>query len=159
MSELLAALPGIASLGTGGVLLVLVGYLIKANRDDRAQHQETVAALTAERGKEAGDQQGRIDRLENRIDELQAQVDVERELRRAAQDNAAAAVARAAAAELQYTALRQVMGADRDPATSWLPPAAVVPPPRPDGGSVGRDPADWRRPDTARPAGQGEGPP
>lgn len=115
MSEILTAAPGLAGAGAGGLLLLLVMYLVKANRDDRIQHRETVAALTAEHRQEDADVEAKIARLEKRIDELQRLVDDERDLRRAAQD-------RAARAESEAATLRQATGASYDPATTRLAP-------------------------------------
>lgn len=121
MAEILAAVPGLAGAGVGGLLLLLVMYLLKANRDDRQQHRETVAAFREEHRREVADLETKIDRLEQRIDDLHKAVDVEREQRREAQDAKSRAETRAAAAE---ATLRQVTGGVHGPATSWLPPPA-----------------------------------
>lgn len=124
MAEILSAAPGLAGVGAGGTLLLLVAYLFKSNRDDRSQHREIVDALREQHREESGDLEAKIDRLETRIDELQNVIDSERALRRDAQDQAARAEARASAAEAQYLALRHMMGADDAPATTRLPPPA-----------------------------------
>ena len=116
MVDILNAAPGIVGAGgAGGLLLVLVLYLVKANRDDRTQHRETVAALTKEHRDENADLEQKIDRLEARIDDLQRLVDDERGLRRDAED-------RAARAESQLAVLQRVTGAAHAPATTRLPP-------------------------------------
>lgn len=117
MVDILTAAPGIIGAGgAGGLLLILVIYLIKANRDDRTQHRETVAALTAEHRNENAELEAKIDRLEQRIDDLQKLVDDERRVRRDAED-------RAARAESELAVLRQTLGAAYGPATTRLPPA------------------------------------
>ena len=117
MVEILTAAPGIIGAGgAGGLLLILVIYLVKANRDDRTQHRETVAALTAEHRNENLELEAKIDRLEARIDDLQKLVDDERRVRRDAED-------RAARAESELAVLRQTIGAAYGPATTRLPPA------------------------------------
>lgn len=132
MGEILGAVPGLAGAGAGGLLLLLVMYLVKANRDDRGQHRETVTALRAEHATQVKDLQDRIDRLDKKVDELQRLVDDERELRRAAED-------RAGRAEAQLSAWQQVTGGAADgPATTRLPPAPPV------GMAPGPDPVDDR---------------
>lgn len=127
MAELLSAAPGLAGAGFGGLLLLLVVYLLKWEREGRIQHRETVAALKTEHRDEGKSLESKIDRLEARIDELQKVIDAERSLRRDAQDQAARAEARAAAAESHAAALRQLMGAGHDPASTWLPPSPELP--------------------------------
>lgn len=132
MGEILTAVPGLAGAGAGGLLLLLVMYLLKSNRDDRAQHRETVAALRAEHRQEVEGLDAKLDRLGKRIDELQRLVDDERELRRAAQD-------RAARAESEAATLRHMTGTAHDAATAWLPPPPVG------GMAPGPDPVDDSR--------------
>lgn len=135
MAEILSAAPALVGAGSGGLLLLAFMYLVKANRDDRHQHRETVAALRAEHRQEVEGLDAKLDRLGKRLDELQRLVDDEREMRRAAQD-------RAARAESEAATLRHLTGAAHDAATAWLAP------PPPGGMAAGPDPVDDRdRPD------------
>lgn len=120
MGEIIAAVPGLAGAGVGGLLLLLVMYLLQANRADRTQHRETVTALRTEYREESKDFEAKIDRLETRIADLEKVVDTERSLRRDAQDTASRAESRAATAESQLFALREARGGADDPATTWL---------------------------------------
>lgn len=115
MGEIIAAVPGLAGAGVGGLLLLLVMYLLQANRADRTQHRETVTALRTEYRDESKDFEAKIDRLEARIVDLEKVVDAERALRRTAEDTAYRA-------ESQLFAMRQARGAADDPATTWLAP-------------------------------------
>lgn len=132
MGEILSAAPGFIGAGASGLLIFLVIVLIKANRDDRAQHRETLAAVREDHRKEATDLMAKIDRLEKRLDDLQRVLDDQRELRRAAEDRAGRAAA-------QLAALEQVTGVAHDPATTRLAPPSTA------GMAPGPDPDDERR--------------
>jgi hypothetical protein len=93
------ALPG---LGITGALVIVIGYLLIANHRDRTTYQramrqrdsEHAAELAAARAAHDADLNGlrtRLSSLEKRLAELETELDHERDLRRAAQDDAAAA--------------------------------------------------------------------
>ncbi|MEV4313009.1 hypothetical protein [Actinocrispum sp. NPDC049592] len=92
-------LPG---LGITGALVLVIAYLLASNFRDRLQHEKTLAAregehaseLTAVRTAYEADLAGlrvRLAALEQRLAELETELDSERERRRAAEDAAARA--------------------------------------------------------------------
>ena len=98
------------SLGVAGALVVVVGYLLSANRllmtanrSDRAeylaalaaretQHTTELAALRVAHASELASLRARLAELEQRLAELETDLDAERDRRRAAEDTAAAAL-------------------------------------------------------------------
>lgn len=94
-------LPSLGSLGIAGALVLVIVYLLAANRTDRSQYREALASLTAQYSAD-------ISALRKRVDDLEAEVDLERDERRRAQDNAAEASRRAAVAEAGLQQLRQL---------------------------------------------------
>lgn len=103
----LASLP---SLGVAGALVIVVGYLLSANRllmnANRADRAEYLAALAARETQHAAELgalrvahaaelaalRARLAELEHRLAELEADLDAERDRRRVAEDTAAAAL-------------------------------------------------------------------
>jgi chromosome segregation ATPase len=92
----------VTGFGILGTLVVVIGYLLVANHRDRTTYQramrqrdsEHAAELAAARKAHNDDLNGlrtRLSTLENRLAELETELDHERDLRRAAQDDAAAA--------------------------------------------------------------------
>jgi hypothetical protein len=69
-----------AALGIVGALVIVIGYLLASNRTDRAQHRENVDVQLA-----------RNERLQAHIEDLEKELDVEMNKRRAAEDRAAKA--------------------------------------------------------------------
>ncbi|MDG4791423.1 hypothetical protein O7626_36965 [Micromonospora sp. WMMD1102] len=84
MDELARLLPsgGLGAVGVGGLLVMIVSYLLNANRADRKEYQEAIDR--AER--RADDAARRTDAAEHRAEELQQAVDEARRARRAAED-------------------------------------------------------------------------
>ncbi|MBP2320499.1 outer membrane murein-binding lipoprotein Lpp [Kibdelosporangium banguiense] len=92
----------VTGFGILGTLVVVIGYLLIANHRDRTTYQramrqrdnEHAAELTALRKAHKEDLTSlrtRLSTLEDRLAELETELDHERDLRRAAQDDAAAA--------------------------------------------------------------------
>jgi chromosome segregation ATPase len=92
----------VTGFGILGTLVVVIGYLLVANHRDRNAYQRTIQArdtehaaeLAAARTAHNDDLNGlrtRLSTLERRLAELETELDHERDLRRAAQDDAAAA--------------------------------------------------------------------
>jgi outer membrane murein-binding lipoprotein Lpp len=90
------------SLGITAALVIVIGYLLVANHRDRTTYQtamrqrdsEHAAELVAARTAHDADLNGlrtRLTTLEKRLAELETELDHERDLRRIAQDEAAAA--------------------------------------------------------------------
>ncbi|MBP2370203.1 hypothetical protein [Pseudonocardia parietis] len=125
MADILSLAPVLTGASGAGLLVLFVMYLVKANRDDRLQHRETIAALREEHRREVAGLEGKIDRLEKRIDDLQGLVDTERQARRDAQEEAHRAEVRASIAEQRLAALMQVSGGAHDPATTWFSSPAL----------------------------------
>lgn len=103
-------------IGVASALVFVIVYLLAANRADRAQSRELRTHDRTE-----------IRELQERIDALEAEVDTERDKRRAAQDTAAGWERRAVAAEAREAALSDVIERTRrgdSPATTQLPPSA-----------------------------------
>jgi predicted Zn-dependent peptidase len=84
--------PLLGGTGVFGVLALVIGYLLKYNRDDRIQL-----------GKEIDDAEARADKAETRAERLQVLLDAANEERRKALD-VAAEQARAAAARAEEVA-------------------------------------------------------
>jgi hypothetical protein len=91
----------VTGFGILGTLVVVIGYLLIANHRDRTAYQramrqrdsEHATELAAVRKAHKEDLNGlrtRLSTLENRLTELETELDHERDLRRAAQDDAAA---------------------------------------------------------------------
>ena len=94
-------LPSLGSLGIAGALVVVIIYLLAANRTDRSQYREALASMQASYSKE-------LATLRQRVDDLETEVDLERDERRRAQDNAADASRRAISAEARLAQLERL---------------------------------------------------
>lgn len=92
----------VTGFGILGTLVVVIGYLLVANHRDRVTYQRAIrhrdsehaAELAATRTAHSDDLKSlhtRLTTLEKRLAELETELDHERDLRRAAQDDAAAA--------------------------------------------------------------------
>lgn len=68
---------GLAGVGVGGLLVMVVAYLLNANRVDRREYQEAVDRA-----------EGRADKADARAEGLQAALDEARAARRVAEDRA-----------------------------------------------------------------------
>lgn len=84
-------------LGVAGALVIVVGYLLTANhrlmtanRSDRAEYLKALAARETAHADELTALRNRVAGLEDRISELEEDLDRERERRRQAEDIAAA---------------------------------------------------------------------
>jgi cell division protein FtsB len=119
----LAQLP---NLGVAAALVIVIGYLLAANRSDRAQHRETVTALITQHAADRVSDKAKLAQLSQRVDDLEAEVDLERDERRKAQDLAADAQRRAVAAEAQIALYHRITegGSGDRPATTYLDPPA-----------------------------------
>ncbi|MFY1674827.1 hypothetical protein ACN27G_33640 [Plantactinospora sp. WMMB334] len=84
MDELAGFLPpgGFSAVGVGGLLVMIVAYLLNANRADRKEYQEAIDRAE----KRADDAARRTDAAEQRAEGLQQAVDEARRARRAAED-------------------------------------------------------------------------
>lgn len=78
---------GLGAVGTGGLLVMVVLYLLNANRQDRKEYQEAVDKAE----KRADDAEARRSAADARLDALQQALDEARAARRAAEDRAALA--------------------------------------------------------------------
>lgn len=87
MDDLAAFLPagGLGAFGVGGLLVMVVGYLLNANRADRREYQEAIDRAE----KRADDAERRSYAAEQRAEGLQQALDEARRARRAAEDRLA----------------------------------------------------------------------
>lgn len=100
--ELRIDLTALPELGITGALVIVIAYLLTSNARDRAAHErsqqrreaehsaELIAARAAHEAELAG-LHSRLSQLEQRLTELESELDQERERRRLAEDDAAAA--------------------------------------------------------------------
>lgn len=106
------------SLGVAGALVLVIGYLLASNRTDRAQHREAVAALVVQHAESRAADRAELAKLRQRVDDLEAEVDLERDSRRRAEDLAAESQRRYAARIIEGRA------AGDQPAITYLEPPA-----------------------------------
>ncbi|MGI5213042.1 hypothetical protein [Plantactinospora sp. CA-290183] len=87
MGELANFIPagGVGAFGVGGLLVMVVGYLLNANRADRKEYQEAIDKAE----KRADEAARRTDAAEQRAEGLQQAVDEARSARRATEDRLA----------------------------------------------------------------------
>lgn len=79
----------VASALTGGGLILLlatvIGYLLNSNRQDRAQYRTEVKGFSSQIEKLETKHAAQMEKLEHRIDNLEKEVDTERQARQAAE--------------------------------------------------------------------------
>lgn len=97
------------SLGVAGALVLVISYLLLANRTDRAQQQTTITDLAVRHAADRAADRAELATLRKRVDDLEAEVDLERDERRRAEDRAAEAGRRAAAAEARADTLVKIV--------------------------------------------------
>lgn len=99
MDAVITSLISAAPLGVGGVLLVIIGLLLKREAQDRADYRTQVAALserhaaeltriTTAHDAELAELREEIKGLRQKVDDLNTKLDAERDRRRAAEDSA-----------------------------------------------------------------------
>lgn len=103
--DVLSQLPDLAPLGLGGSLVLVILYLLRANHVDRRDAREAVAAATAAHAAEVKKLNEQIAARDERLDDLDKEVDHERLRRRNAEDAASLHFRRAAVAEAHIEAL------------------------------------------------------
>lgn len=97
------------SLGVAGALVIVIGYLLAANRTDRAQYRASLAEVVAQHAADRASDRAELAALRLRVENLETEVDLERDERRRAQDRAADADRRAAAAEATAATLTRIV--------------------------------------------------
>jgi hypothetical protein len=91
------------SVGMTGVLVIVIGYLLVANHRDRTSYERAMRRRDAEHAAELASARtahdadlvglrSRLSSLEQRLEELETELDRERDRRRRAEDDAAAAL-------------------------------------------------------------------
>jgi hypothetical protein len=103
--DVLSQLPDLAPLGLGGSLVLVILYLLRANHVDRAQAREAREAMDKQHADEVAELNKRLASRDERLDELDDEVDHERKKRRTAEDAAALHWRRAYAAEAHIAAM------------------------------------------------------
>ncbi len=83
ITSILGAAP---QLGVGGVLLAIMGLLLRRETQDRADYRAEIARLNADHDTELADLRKEITNLRRQVGDLNTRLDKERELRRAAED-------------------------------------------------------------------------
>lgn len=106
MDALVTTLIGAApQLGVGGILLALLGLLIRREGQDRTdyraqvtdlttRHANELARINADHDSELGELRMEIQGLRRQVDELNSKLDAERDRRRVAEDSAMAKLQR-----------------------------------------------------------------
>jgi predicted nucleic acid-binding Zn-ribbon protein len=84
LTTLIGAAP---QLGGAGVLLLIIGLLLRREAQDRADYRAELARLNAAHDDELHELRVEIKGLREQVAELHTKLDAERERRRAAEDN------------------------------------------------------------------------
>jgi hypothetical protein len=84
LTTLIGAAP---QLGGAGVLLLIIGLLLRRESQDRADYRTELTRLSAAHDQELVELRAEIKGLREQVDELNSRLDQERAKRRAAEDN------------------------------------------------------------------------
>lgn len=88
MDAVLTTLIGAApQLGGAGVLLLIIGLLLRREAQDRADYRTELTRINAAHDAELAEKHGEIKGLREQLDDVNRKLDDERAKRRAAEDN------------------------------------------------------------------------